>query len=100
MHDIDKENYQAKSMIHYMENNKMKERKVTKVMKIKVELESLENGQSLVKKDLVKKYWNCSSWADVDEFVIRSFDVAFLHSKKLMPEMKFKTLKGLITRIA
>ena len=100
MHDIDKENYQAKSRIHYMENNKVKERKVTKVMKIKAELEGLEIGQSLVKSELVRKYWGVTFKPEDYYFLCRSFDVSFLNAKKLLPEMKFKTLKGLITRIS
>ena len=82
-----------------MDRHVVKPKKVTNVQKIFDELEALEIGDCLVKKDLVKKYWYCSSWADVDEFVIRSFDTNLCHAKKLMPEKKFKTKSGLIERI-
>ena len=89
-----------KTQINIKEMERRKPKKVTKVKKIFDELEALEIGGFLVKKDLVKKYWYCSSWADVDEFVIRSFDVAFHKAKALIPEKKFKTKSGLIERIA
>jgi len=99
MNDITKEYHLVKSSIHYKENNTVKVRKVTKVHKVLNELSVLEVGESLDKIKLVLKYWNvfCS---ENPYFEIRSFDVAFLHAKKLLPEMRFKTKGGLITRIA
>jgi len=96
MNDITKEYHLIKSQIHYKENNNVKVRKVTKVHKVKAELESLEVGEFIVKSDIIIRYWK-GSWIDV--FIIRSFDVAFHKAKALMPEKKFKTKSGLIERI-
>ena len=100
MNDITKEYHLIKSQIHYKENNSVKVRKVTKVHLVKAELEKLEVGGNLVKDHLVRNYWGYSYTGNELYLMIRSFDVAFLHAKKLLPEMRFRTAKGLITRIA
>jgi len=98
MKDINKENHAAKSMIHYMENNKVKERKVTKVDKIKAELDALEVGDILVKSELIRKYWGRCDDQDY-YFLCRSFDVAFLNARKQLKDKKFKTKSGKIERV-
>ena len=101
MNDITKEYHLVKSSIHYKENNTVKVRKVTKVHLVKAELESLEVGESRTKLTLIDKHFVSSyNYYVTDYFrVTRSFDVAFNNAKKLLPEMKFRTAKGLITRI-
>ena len=95
MNDITKEYHLIKSQIHYKENNSVKVRKVTKVHKVLNELQKMEVNDEISKKELILKYWDSDNFWNT-----RSADVAFNNAKKLLPEMKFRTAKGLITRIS
>jgi hypothetical protein len=67
--------------------------KITKKNAIIETINALEVSESINKKQLINSIWGSS-----DYFIERSFDVLFNNAKKSLPERKFKTEKGLITR--
>jgi hypothetical protein len=59
------------------------------------QLQQMEIEESFNKEHFILTYWD-----DFDYFTNRSFRVIFCKVKKLLPERKFKTEHGHITRIA
>ena len=80
--------------IKEMERRVYKTRKTTKVNLVFNELAALEVGEELCKVFIV-----ITHWGGADYFKERSFDVAFFNARKLLPERKFKTAGGIITRV-
>jgi len=70
-----------------------KKKKYSEIIKEKIDL--LEIGGSLNRKDFVIELWG-----DYDYFLNGSFSVHFGKAKRLMPNKKFATIKGLITRLS
>jgi len=68
--------------------------RLTKPEIIEFELNSLDLGKEIDKKQFVKKLYG-----DFDYFTQRSFDVHLSKAKKLIPNKEFKTIKGKITRV-
>jgi len=62
---------------------------------IKEELDLLQIGEYLDKKEFVKKYYGKAN----NTALTRIFDVQFCSAKKLMPGKKFRTAQGKITRL-
>jgi hypothetical protein len=56
-------------------------------------LQTLQVNESFSKKEFVKELWG-----DYNYFLDRTFQVAFVAAKKMVPELQFKTISGLITR--
>ena len=81
-------------MIKEMERRVSKPRKTTKVNLVFNELAALEVGE-----DVCKVFIVMTHWGGYDYFKERSFDVAYFNARKLLPERKFKTAGGIITRI-
>ena len=71
-----------------------KMKKITKQHKIKKALETLDINDSLDKDALV-----ITVWGEIDYFIVRSFDVTFTKAKKELEGKRFRTFKGVITRI-
>jgi hypothetical protein len=69
--------------------------KPTKLNYLSVELEKLQLGESLSKKEFVKTHWHTN-----DYFTRRSFDVILCRAKKLFPNKDFdSTVNQEIKRI-
>jgi len=71
----------------------------TKVEKVTNDLDSLEIGQTLDKKELVRKHWGAAIDDSDYYFLCRSFDVAYHNAKKLLSSKKFRIKSGLIERV-
>lgn len=63
--------------------------------KILAAVEPLKVGESICKATLINNIWG-----NKDEFISRSCDTHFCYVKRMLPNRKFKTKKGLITRIS
>ena len=71
-----------------------KPKKETFIYKVTIELDKMEVGESIDKKELITILWgSCDYW------ITRSFDVNFCAAKKELPGKKFKGRSGLIERI-
>ena len=67
--------------------------RATKHEIIQDKLEKMKLGEEISKKEIVKNIYG-----DYDFFISRSFDVHFSKAKKNIPDMVFKTKKGIIQR--
>ena len=71
----------------------------TKVEKVTNDLDSLKIGQTIDKKELIKKHWGHTLSDDDYYFLCRSFDVAYHNAKKLLSSKKFRIKSGMIERV-
>jgi|Laugrespbdmm15dd_1035085.scaffolds.fasta_scaffold430928_1 hypothetical protein len=71
-------------------------KKITKIQLLKLELDKLEIGESINKKEFI-----IANWHSNDYFTQRSFDVVLCNTKKLLPEKRFdSTVNTEIKRVA
>lgn len=68
--------------------------RITKASVVLDTISKLEVNEAIDKVDFIKCMYN-----EYNYFVARSFDVIFAKAKSKLPGRKFKTLKGMITRI-
>jgi hypothetical protein len=67
--------------------------RATKPEIIQDKLERMKLGEEISKSEMIKSIYN-----DNDFYISRSFDVHFSKAKKNIPDMVFKTKKGIIQR--
>jgi hypothetical protein len=73
-----------------------KPKKETFTYKVMLELDKMEVGESIDKKELVNRLWGINNY---DWYVVRSCDVAICAAKKMLLGKKFKGRNGVIERI-
>jgi hypothetical protein len=66
----------------------------TKESKVFEAIDAMETNSTLDKVAVIKRIWGHH-----DHFVSRSFDVFFNKAKKALPDKKFKSIMGEITRL-